>query len=346
MDKLITIVFLLSLVSLSFAVSFDPEHQLSLVNAQRAANQLPPLRITKCLMDSSRFQSEYQASIKDMTHENPAGDVLRRCQMFGTNVKSTASENVAWNQQSDDQVVDDWMNSKGHRENILRPQSTSFGCAMVLDSYGNAYWTQNFADGTCTPIESDSSSTSTPSQIPSYAPRPTKSEIPEAPSTSSKPTSPPCPYATTTSSPSSQYPKQSTQEPMPVPTPSDDPESFSNDESLSEASEEPSSFETPQPTASHKIAFSYDCEGLGCEDLESSSLDPESLPIENPSTNDQSHPESSEKPSSNKIPSTNKPSNAKETPSTEDTHVESQGYSLKPVAFIMTFLLCAASFVF
>jgi uncharacterized protein YkwD len=50
-----------------------------------------------------------------------------------------AAENIALGQTSAQQVVSDWMNSPGHRRNILDPNLKDLGVG-----YFNGYWTQNF----------------------------------------------------------------------------------------------------------------------------------------------------------------------------------------------------------
>ncbi|GAK00173.1 transporter [Geomicrobium sp. JCM 19055] len=52
-----------------------------------------------------------------------------------------AAENIAMGQQTSEQVMDGWMNSDGHRQNILDPELTHIGVGYEED--GN-YWTQMF----------------------------------------------------------------------------------------------------------------------------------------------------------------------------------------------------------
>ncbi len=55
-------------------------------------------------------------------------------------------ENIAAGQQTADEVMNAWMNSEGHRKNILNPDYTSLGVGLVQTSSGyNYYWTQVFA---------------------------------------------------------------------------------------------------------------------------------------------------------------------------------------------------------
>ena len=55
----------------------------------------------------------------------------------------TYGENVAWNQQTPAAVMDAWMNSSGHRANILNCSFTEIGVGVA--SSNGPYWTQVFA---------------------------------------------------------------------------------------------------------------------------------------------------------------------------------------------------------
>eukprot|EP01133_Synstelium_polycarpum_P016720 gene16720-19874_t len=90
-----------------------------------AANGVPALVLTKCLLDSAKHHSEYQASTLTMTHEDPLGS-KGRFTNYGNN-PGWSGENVAFGQFNDDQVMESWMDSPGHRSNILNPNFTAFG---------------------------------------------------------------------------------------------------------------------------------------------------------------------------------------------------------------------------
>jgi len=53
-------------------------------------------------------------------------------------------ENVAWNQDTPKEVMEDWMNSPPHRENILKPEFTEIGVAAAKSQKGEPYWVQLF----------------------------------------------------------------------------------------------------------------------------------------------------------------------------------------------------------
>lgn len=55
-----------------------------------------------------------------------------------------AGENIAWGQQTPQEVVQSWMNSSGHRENILKESYTTVGIAYYMGEDGTYYWVQMF----------------------------------------------------------------------------------------------------------------------------------------------------------------------------------------------------------
>jgi uncharacterized protein YkwD len=55
-----------------------------------------------------------------------------------------AGENIAMGQDSAEQVMNDWMNSQGHRENILNPNFKKIGVGIHKGADGRLYWAQMF----------------------------------------------------------------------------------------------------------------------------------------------------------------------------------------------------------
>lgn len=55
-----------------------------------------------------------------------------------------AGENIAKGQKTPQEVVTGWMNSEGHRKNILNPSYTELGVGYATSSNGTAHWTQIF----------------------------------------------------------------------------------------------------------------------------------------------------------------------------------------------------------
>ncbi|HVI40280.1 MAG TPA: CAP domain-containing protein [Anaerovoracaceae bacterium] len=60
---------------------------------------------------------------------------------FGISYTS-AGENIAKGQRTPDEVMNGWMNSEGHRANILNSSYTDIGVGYVTDNSGAGYWVQ------------------------------------------------------------------------------------------------------------------------------------------------------------------------------------------------------------
>ncbi|OMJ24973.1 hypothetical protein AYI69_g4449 [Smittium culicis] len=80
-----------------------------------------------------------------MTHDNPTSPFDSRVAKLGLSC-SEVTENVAWNAKNPVNAIKMWMNSPGHRRNILNPRSIYFGAAV-----SGSYWTTEFA----TPSDND-----------------------------------------------------------------------------------------------------------------------------------------------------------------------------------------------
>ena len=55
-----------------------------------------------------------------------------------------SGENIAWGQKTPEQVMNGWMNSDGHRANILNKNYTTIGVGLYQNASGTNYWTQLF----------------------------------------------------------------------------------------------------------------------------------------------------------------------------------------------------------
>ncbi|PVU90230.1 hypothetical protein BB559_004725 [Furculomyces boomerangus] len=115
----------------------DDEEMLSLVNARRSQDNLPPLQIDQSLMKVAEAQSKYQNSTSTTTHESTYPGLIERFAASGASC-SACAENVAGGMSTIRDVVQAWVNSPGHLKNILGPYNR-FGWAVV-----NNYWTQDF----------------------------------------------------------------------------------------------------------------------------------------------------------------------------------------------------------
>ena len=112
-----------------------------LVNDVRKANGLKPLLQDWQLSRVARYKSQDMRDLGYFSHTSPTyGSPFNMMKSFGISYK-TAGENIAKEYSTPKAVVDAWMNSSGHRANILNPSYTHIGVGFVAS--GN-YWTQMF----------------------------------------------------------------------------------------------------------------------------------------------------------------------------------------------------------
>ncbi len=114
---------------------------IRLVNEIRVKNGLKELTYNWELSRVARYKSQDMKDNRYFSHTSPVyGSPFRMIKNFGITYRS-AGENIARGQRSPQAVVDAWMNSSGHRANILNSSFTQIGVGYVAD--GN-YWTQMF----------------------------------------------------------------------------------------------------------------------------------------------------------------------------------------------------------
>ena len=123
------------------SVSAIEKEVLDLTNAERQKAGLAPLQTDSNLMNSARQKSTDMATNKYFSHTSPThGSPFDQMKANGVSYKS-AAENIAMGQRTAEEVVKGWMESPGHKENILTPDFTHIG--IGYDENGN-YWTQQF----------------------------------------------------------------------------------------------------------------------------------------------------------------------------------------------------------
>lgn len=122
-------------------VSSYESEVIRLVNEIRAENGLNALTADWELSRVARFKSQDMKDNKYFSHTSPVyGSPFEMIKNFGISYRS-AGENIARGQATPQAVVNAWMNSSGHRANILNSSYTKIGVGYVSD--GN-YWTQMF----------------------------------------------------------------------------------------------------------------------------------------------------------------------------------------------------------
>lgn len=108
------------------------------VNALRAAHGLPPLRMHPRLVKAAKQQVAIMAKTGRMAHTAAPGySFSRRLRKVG--YRGIAAENIARGQPNLRSVLRGWMNSRGHRKNILHPRMRYFGLSVTKGG-GRNYW--------------------------------------------------------------------------------------------------------------------------------------------------------------------------------------------------------------
>ncbi|WP_372636466.1 CAP domain-containing protein [Cohnella sp.] len=117
---------------------------LNLTNAERQKAGLKPFSGDYSNLNrSARAKSEDMAKNNYFSHTSPTyGDPFAMMRNFGVQYQS-AGENIAKGQPSPQQVVQAWMNSPGHRANIMNASYTHMGVGYVANN-GQPCWTQQF----------------------------------------------------------------------------------------------------------------------------------------------------------------------------------------------------------
>lgn len=117
---------------------------LKLVNEARIESGLTPLRINEELNNIAIMKA------KDMAEEEILSHISKKYGMTFNLIKangmkfSAAGENIARWHDTPEFVVERWLNSKGHRENILNSNYDETGIGMAKDKEGKNYWVEIF----------------------------------------------------------------------------------------------------------------------------------------------------------------------------------------------------------
>jgi uncharacterized protein YkwD len=111
-------------------------------NIERAKYNLKPLSEKNILSNSAVFKANDLNTLQYFEHKSPSGkDISDLARQFGYEYV-TIGENLAMgNFESEDAIVQAWMNSPGHRANILNPKYTQIGVGLILGTWqGRPVW--------------------------------------------------------------------------------------------------------------------------------------------------------------------------------------------------------------
>ena len=114
-----------------------------LVNVERQKQGLGKLSLNAKLSNVATLKSQDMINKNYFDHTSPTyGSPFDMMKKFGISYTS-AGENIAMGQETPQEVMNAWMNSDGHRKNILNPDFTELGVGIAAKG-SSLYWTQMF----------------------------------------------------------------------------------------------------------------------------------------------------------------------------------------------------------
>lgn len=127
-------------------LSSTEKEVIRLVNIERSKAGLSPFETSNELSKVARIKSKDMADNKYFSHTSPTyGSPFDMMKHY--NIKyNTAGENIAMGHLSAESVVKGWMNSPGHKANILNKNFNKIGVGAYTASNNTIYWTQMFTN--------------------------------------------------------------------------------------------------------------------------------------------------------------------------------------------------------
>lgn len=128
----------------ALAVPTFEDQVLALTNGERSAVGCPALTPNAQLAAAAKRHSDDMARTGNFSHTGTDGSTAaQRVTDAGYHFR-TMAENIAAGQASAEEVVRAWMNSEGHRANIMNCELRDLGVAHAVDGNKKVYWTQDF----------------------------------------------------------------------------------------------------------------------------------------------------------------------------------------------------------
>lgn len=219
------------------APGLDSTDLMSRINAERTQRFLPALITNSKLSAAATIKSQDMLDRDYFAHVNPDGDyVWPVIEAQGYKPYKALGENLAIDFSSAEAVVSAWMNSPGHRANILNEKFEDQGMAAVYGEYDTGHDTYTITNlfGTLMKVASSTQPGPTPTPAPTPAPTPTPQPAPT-----------PTPSETPTPSP--------TQSPTPVPNPTPVAEDSFPETPITETAPTPEDSSNTIPTTTETI---------------------------------------------------------------------------------------------
>jgi uncharacterized protein YkwD len=112
-------------------------------NQQRARAHCGQVKVNQALVTASVRHSSYMAATGSFSHVGVRGSNFAvRARSAG--YTAALSENIGWGYRSSTEMMNAWMNSPGHRANILNCRAKSVGVGVIYAKNGTPYYTQVF----------------------------------------------------------------------------------------------------------------------------------------------------------------------------------------------------------
>lgn len=130
--------------------SIDVQAVLDRTNTERAQRGAAPLQLHPQLNQAAEAHAadQFNRGCNNLSHTGTDGSSpFDRIERTGLQYRA-AAENIACGYGSPAAVMDGWMNSSGHRANILNSSYTHIGISATIDANGRPYWVQVFATPT------------------------------------------------------------------------------------------------------------------------------------------------------------------------------------------------------
>lgn len=161
---------------IAFASTDEISRVVELTNLERIKAGLQPLVANTSLAGASQTYSGVLATDQCWAHTcGPEPEFAKRAASSGYTGWTRLGENIAAGQRTPEEVVAAWMNSPGHRANILNADFNEIGVGVVRAGKMGTYWTQMF--GTRSNVRPTAAQASQPASVPAAAP----ASVPPAP---------------------------------------------------------------------------------------------------------------------------------------------------------------------
>ena len=110
---------------------------LELHNKQRTIKSLEKFELNDYLCEYAQKHSDWMAKHNNLQHSK-IQNLMNKFSYVG--------ENIAWNQKTEEEVVDGWMHSPGHKANILNRNFNKIGFGLSYNSKNEPYWCTCFGN--------------------------------------------------------------------------------------------------------------------------------------------------------------------------------------------------------